>query len=51
MAGKDIAGLTYDVIGAYSLVAVIYLGWITLFTKIADVIYEKKKIPGIELSA
>jgi polar amino acid transport system permease protein len=51
MAGKDIAGLTYNVLGAYSLVAVIYLGWITLFTKIADVIYEKKKIPGIELSA
>ena len=51
MAGKDIAGFTYNVIGAYSLVAVIYLGWITLFTKIADVIYEKKKIPGIELSA
>lgn len=50
MAGKNIAGLTYDVIGAYSLVAVIYLGWITLFTKIADIVYEKKKIPGIELS-
>ena len=48
--GKTIAGLTYDVIGAYSLVAVIYLVWITAFTKAADIIYEKKKIPGIELS-
>ena len=48
--GKTIAGLTYDVIGAYSLVAVIYLAWVTAFTKIADIVYEKKKIPGIELS-
>jgi polar amino acid transport system permease protein len=48
--GKTIAGLTYDVIGAYSLVAVIYLAWITAFTKVADIVYEKKKIPGIELS-
>jgi polar amino acid transport system permease protein len=50
MAGKNIAGITYDVIGAYLLVAVIYLGWITAFTKAADIVYEKKKIPGIELS-
>jgi polar amino acid transport system permease protein len=50
MAGKNIAGFTYDVIGAYLLVAVIYLGWITAFTKVADIVYEKKKIPGIELS-
>jgi polar amino acid transport system permease protein len=50
MAGKNIAGITYDVIGAYMLVAAIYLGWITAFTKVADIVYEKKKIPGIELS-
>jgi len=48
--GKTIAGLTYNVIGAYTLVAIVYLAWITLFTKVADIVYEKKKIPGIELS-
>lgn len=31
-------------------IAIIYLVWITVFTRIADIIYEKKKIPGIEIS-
>jgi polar amino acid transport system permease protein len=48
--GRTIAGLTYNVIGAYSLVAVVYLVWITAFTKVADIVYERKKIPGIEIS-
>jgi polar amino acid transport system permease protein len=49
-AGKTIAGLTYQVLEPYLLVAAVYLAWITAFTKIADIVYEKKKIPGIELS-
>jgi polar amino acid transport system permease protein len=48
--GKTIAGLTYNVIGAYTLVAIVYLAWITTFTKVADIVYERKKIPGIEIS-
>jgi polar amino acid transport system permease protein len=50
-AGKTMAGQTYRVLETWIVIAVIYLAWITLFTKIADIIYEKKKIPGIELSA
>jgi polar amino acid transport system permease protein len=48
--GKTIADLTYNVIGAYALEAAIYLVWITAFTKVADIIYERKKIPGTEIS-
>jgi polar amino acid transport system permease protein len=50
-AGRAIAGLTYDVLGTYMIVAIIYLIWIYAFTKVADIVYERKKIPGIELSA
>jgi hypothetical protein len=34
---------------ARSRAAAIYLVWITGFTKIMDIVYEKKKIPGVEL--
>jgi len=49
--GKTIAGQTYRVLETWAFVAIIYLIWITAFTKIADIVYEKKKIPGIEISA
>ncbi len=49
-AGMTIAGLRYAVLPAYLIVAAIYLIWITAFTKAADIVYERKKIPGIELS-
>ena len=49
-AGKTIAGQTYRVLETWIVIAIIYLIWITVFTKIADIVYEKKKIPGIEIS-
>jgi len=49
--GKTIAGQTYRVLETWLFIAIIYLIWITVFTKIADIVYEKKKIPGIEISA
>lgn len=49
--GKTIAGQTYRVFETWIVIAIIYLVWITLFTKIADIIYEKKKIPGIEITS
>lgn len=49
-AGKTMAGQTYRVLETWIVIAVIYLIWITIFTKIADIVYEKKKIPGIEIS-
>jgi len=50
-AGKTMAGQTYRVLETWIVIAIIYLIWITVFTKIADIVYEKKKIPGIEISA
>ena len=49
-AGRQIIGKTYIVIETWIFIAIIYLIWITAFTRIADIIYEKKKIPGIEIS-
>jgi len=42
-ASRTIAGQTYTVLEAYTIIAVIYLVWITAFTKVADFIYERKK--------
>jgi polar amino acid transport system permease protein len=50
-AGRAIIGKTYIVIQTWLFIAIVYLVWITIFTRIADIIYEKKKIPGIEISA
>lgn len=49
--GKTIVGQTYRTLETYVFIAVLYFIWITAVTKIADVVYEKKKIPGIEISA
>lgn len=50
-AGKNLAGLTYRNLEIYSYVAIIYFIWISVMTKIFDIVYEKVKIPGIEISA
>ena len=49
-AGRTIAGQQYIILQAWIIIAVIYLAWITIFTKVADIIYERKKIPGLEIS-
>jgi polar amino acid transport system permease protein len=49
-AGRTIAGQMYTVLETWVFIAFIYLVWISAFTKIADIVYERKKIPGIELS-
>ncbi len=49
-AGRSIVGIEYIILPAWLIIAAIYLTWITVFTKIADIVYEKKKIPGLEIS-
>jgi polar amino acid transport system permease protein len=49
-AAMTVVGQTYRVLETYLFIALLYLIWITAFTKIADTVYEKKKIPGIEIS-
>jgi polar amino acid transport system permease protein len=49
-AAMTVVGQTYRVLETYLFIALLYLVWITAFTKIADTVYEKKKIPGIEIS-
>jgi len=48
-AGNSIIRETYNVLPVWIVIGAIYLIWITCFAKLADIIYEKKKIPGVEL--
>jgi ABC-type amino acid transport system permease subunit len=48
-AGISIKGITYQILPVWLVIGVIYLVWITGFSKVMDIIYDKKKIPGIEL--
>ena len=48
-AGISIIRETYNVLPVWIVIGAIYLIWITCFAKLADIIYEKKKIPGVEL--
>jgi polar amino acid transport system permease protein len=48
-AGISIKGITYQILPVWIVVGLIYLVWITGFSKIMDIIYEKKRIPGVEL--
>jgi ABC-type amino acid transport system permease subunit len=48
-AGRSIIFQTMEILPVWIIIAIIYLVWITGFSKIMDVIYEKKKIPGIDL--
>ena len=50
-AGKTITGQTWRVLETWIFIAIIYLIWITVVTKLLDIMYEKVKIPGIEISA
>ena len=47
-AGQAIKGSNYEILPVWIVIAAIYFVWITGFTKIMDMIYEKKKIPGVE---
>lgn len=47
-AGISIKGITYQILPVWLVIGVIYLVWITGFSKLMDIIYEKKRIPGVE---
>ena len=49
-AGLSIKGGTWEILPVWIVIAAIYFMWITAFAKAMDIIYEKKKIPGIELA-
>jgi len=49
-AGRTIAFQTFRVLETWSFIAIVYLIWISAMMKIADIVYEKVKIPGIEIS-
>ncbi len=48
-AGNVITYQTFVILPVWIVIGLIYLAWITGFSKIMDIIYEKKKIPGVEL--
>jgi polar amino acid transport system permease protein len=48
-AGMSIRMWTYQILPVRLVIGTIYLIWITSFSKLMDMIYEKKKIPGVEL--
>jgi polar amino acid transport system permease protein len=47
-AGISIKGITYQILPVWLVIGLIYLVWITGFSKVMDIVYEKKRIPGIE---
>ena len=49
-AGISIRAWTYQILPVWIVIGAIYFVWITGFSKIMDIIYERKKIPGVELS-
>ncbi len=50
-AGRSIASQTFRFVETYAFIALIYLLWISIVMKILDIIYDKVKIPGIEITA
>jgi len=48
-AGISIRMWTYQILPVWIVIGAIYLVWITGVSKLMDVVYERKKIPGIEL--
>jgi ABC-type amino acid transport system permease subunit len=48
-AGRSILIRNMEIIPVWLVIAAIYFVWITGVSKMMDIIYEKKKIPGIEL--
>jgi polar amino acid transport system permease protein len=49
-AGQAIKGSNYEILPVWLVIAAIYFVWITCFAKLMDIIYERKKIPGVELA-
>jgi len=49
--GKTIASQTWRILETYAFIALIYLLWISVVMKILDKLYNKVKIPGIEITA
>lgn len=49
-AGRAIASWTWKHIETYGLIALIYLLWLIIMMKILDILYDKVKIPGIEIT-
>ncbi len=49
--GRSLAGYYYRHLEIYSFVALIYLIWISVMAKVFDTVYERVKIPGVEISA
>jgi len=48
-AGITIAHQAFVILPVWILIGLIYLAWITGFAKIMDIVYEKYKIPGVQL--
>ena len=48
-AGHSIQIDNMQILPVWIVIGIIYLIWITASAKIMDIIYEKKKIPGVEL--
>ncbi len=48
-AGLAIRFQTFEILPVWIVIGVIYLVWITGVSKLMDVVYERKKIPGVEL--
>jgi polar amino acid transport system permease protein len=46
--GILIRGVFFEILPVWIVIGLIYLVWITGFSKIMDIIYEKKKIPGVQ---
>jgi polar amino acid transport system permease protein len=49
-AGRAILINNMQILQVWMIIGIIYLIWITGFSKIMDLLYEKKKIPGVELA-
>jgi polar amino acid transport system permease protein len=49
-AGISIRMWTMQILPVWIVIGAIYLVWITGISKLMDVIYEKKRIPGVELT-
>ena len=47
-AGRSILINNMQIIPVWLVIGAIYFVWITGFSKVMDIIYEKKRIPGVE---
>jgi len=50
-AGRTIGSYTWRYLEAFTFIALIYLLWLSVMMKILDILYNKVKIPGIEITA